>query len=656
LGQITDEWRSFAVDLLSFARGELDSRKNVDSLIDHFDSLNSSYAYLGLSRIGFFALIFYVCKDFYQSVEELIAKTISSSERSSRLTYRDIVFLAGFIFPGEIDTAELLSDSSLLNEIYLEPEREIDKLSITTPMRLENAIESFASGSEIPMGRIGTCCRCQTYEDLLLQDADIICHRQEIDRIWSIVKAMVDRNENGIIYLKGNAGYGKKFAAGKIACQLKKGLITVSLSDYLSFKEVDRKKIIKRIKQKCLLENYIYYIDCNNEDITDHNVYRSTDLMLMFLGKIFPLVLMGGKQTPPDNMTSRQVMLTEFTEVSEENVIDLFRYFIKEKEAYFSEDISLEEIASKYRLSPGQVSKVLDSCLIETDEISKETLEKNIRNSCTVSFDGLATRLESRFTFEDLTLSEESEKSFRNVIDRVRYKNTVLEKYGFNEKLPYGRGLVIALYGPPGTGKTMTANVLANELGLDIYRIDLSQISSKYVGESEKNLGAVFEAARGSNVVLFFDEADALFAKRTEVSTAGDKYSNSETAFLLQKMEEYDGISILATNVMQNFDSAFKRRITFMISLLAPDEQERLALWKKVFPKKAPLASDVKFEVYARCADIPGSSIKSAAVAAAYRAASRNSEITHEDLCHAIDEEYKKTGHTSILRDLLYGN
>ena len=156
------------------------------------------------------------------------------------------------------------------------------------------------------------------------------------------------------------------------------------------------------------------------------------------------------------------------------------------------------------------------------------------------------------------------------------------------------------LYGPPGTGKTMAAQIMAQDIGMTLYRVDLSQLVDKYIGETEKNLSALFEAAKGSNGILFFDEADALFAKRTDVESSNDRHANSEVAFLLQQIEEYDGLSILATNAVQNFDAAFKRRMTYMISVDRPDNEERLKIWENVFPKDTPVDENVNFELYSR--------------------------------------------------------
>lgn len=200
----------------------------------------------------------------------------------------------------------------------------------------------------------------------------------------------------------------------------------------------------------------------------------------------------------------------------------------------------------------------------------------------------------------------------------------------------------------------MAAGVMSNELGLDVYRVDLSEISSKYIGEAEKNLSALFDTARYSNAILFFDEADALFSKRTEIRNSNDKYANGETAYLLQRIEEYSGISILATNNLNNFDEAFKRRMSFLIPVGMPDESVRLELWQSMFPKEIPLDKNVRFEVFAQKAELTGSEIKSAALAAAFMAVEENSPVTQEMLIDAVSREYFKKGRVGIENELRF--
>ena len=190
----------------------------------------------------------------------------------------------------------------------------------------------------------------------------------------------------------------------------------------------------------------------------------------------------------------------------------------------------------------------------------------------------------------------------------------------------------------------MAAQVIAKELNLDIFRVDLSQVSSKYIGETEKNLGAIFDAAKNSNAILFFDEADSLFSKRTEISSSNDKYANAETSYLLQKIEEYAGVSILATNNMKNFDAAFKRRMTFVIPLEAPDEDTRRMLWEKAYPAEAPLDDMVDAKVLAGALSLTGAQIKAIATESAYIAAAKGTRIDYEAIIEAADMECAKTG------------
>ncbi len=333
-------------------------------------------------------------------------------------------------------------------------------------------------------------------------------------------------------------------------------------------------------------------------------------------------------------------------EVTSHHQKTLWTEAAKDQGLSFKKGYSLDVLVSKYVMSPGRIFEVINNvaAVNEKSTIDEKILEEQIRRCCSVQFGENATRLSSPFTWDDLMMSPESEKILRMAADRVKYRSTVNEDYGFAKKLPYGRGVAIVFYGPPGTGKTMAAQVLANELGLDIYRIDLSQVSSKYIGETEKNLGSVFEAAKNSNAILFFDEADSLFSKRTQVSSSNDKYANAETSYLLQKIEEYTGVSVLATNNLQNFDAAFKRRMTFMIPIELPDEETRIRLWESVFPEDAPLSSEVDVKIIAHVAELTGSSIKSAAVSAAYMAAATGRKITWEDLIAAIELEASKSG------------
>jgi SpoVK/Ycf46/Vps4 family AAA+-type ATPase len=257
---------------------------------------------------------------------------------------------------------------------------------------------------------------------------------------------------------------------------------------------------------------------------------------------------------------------------------------------------------------------------------------------------GMAQRIPTGFTWADLVLPQETLEAVREVVRFARFRPFLLEDWGFAAKLPYGRGVSAILAGPPGTGKTMVAQLLAHELGYDLYRIDLSQVVNKYIGETEKNLARIFEEAETSHAVLFFDEADSLFAKRTEVKSSNDRYANLEVNYLLQRMETYDGITLLATNLEQGLDEAFKRRVRFSVAFELPEEDERKRLWISMFPPKVPLADDIDWPMIAAKFEMAGGYIKKAAIRAALIAAEASRAITTADLLEAARLEYREMG------------
>jgi SpoVK/Ycf46/Vps4 family AAA+-type ATPase len=207
-----------------------------------------------------------------------------------------------------------------------------------------------------------------------------------------------------------------------------------------------------------------------------------------------------------------------------------------------------------------------------------------------------------------------------------------------------GKGLNVLFAGDSGTGKTMAAEIIATDLGLELYKVDLSTLVSKYIGETEKNLDRIFTAAREANAILFFDEADAIFGKRSEVKDAHDRYANIEVGYLLQKMEEYDGVVILATNLKKNIDDAFVRRLHMTIDFPFPEEEDRMRIWQKVFPPEAPLDPDVDLRFLARQFKVTGGNIRNIALLAAFLAAEDGSDIGMSQIVRALRREYQKLG------------
>lgn len=267
--------------------------------------------------------------------------------------------------------------------------------------------------------------------------------------------------------------------------------------------------------------------------------------------------------------------------------------------------------------------------------------DEAVRRLASGELDRLAVRVRPRRGWVDLVLPDEHLGLVREVVTRYRHRNDVYGPWGFSP-LP-SAGVVAMFAGPPGTGKTLSAEIVAGELGLDLFRVDLAALVSKYVGETEKNLERVFRAAEGGTMVLLFDEADAVFGKRSEVSDANDRYANVETSYLLQRLESYDGVVVLTTNYASNIDQAFLRRIHVSVEFPAPDEAERLRLWAQVFPGDAPLG-DLDVPFLARQFKLTGAQIRSVALGAAFRAAAAGTTIAMPQVLAALHAELRKQG------------
>ena len=276
-------------------------------------------------------------------------------------------------------------------------------------------------------------------------------------------------------------------------------------------------------------------------------------------------------------------------------------------------------------------------------------LDAAVRRLAAGQLDQLTRRIRPTRKWDDIVLSGDRLDLLRSIVDRVHHDATVYDEWGY-PAIP-SRGLVALFSGPSGTGKTLAAEIVAGELGLDLFKLDLSSVVSKYIGETEKHLDQLFDAAGAGNSVLFFDEADSLFGKRSEVKDARDRYANIEVSYLLQRLEAYDGVVVLATNFEKNVDEAFLRRIHVRIDFAMPGPGERERIWRQAFPPAAPLAPDVDFGWFARQFEIAGGAIRNASVSAGFIAASAGTLITSDAIVAAVAREYRKLGRLITAKD-----
>ena len=310
-----------------------------------------------------------------------------------------------------------------------------------------------------------------------------------------------------------------------------------------------------------------------------------------------------------------------------------------------ADSVDFSELSGEFEMTAGAVEKALRSASVLSGG-DKLTLA-DIKNGCYRSFDAdlgdKAVKIDCVFSWDDIVLPAQSKRLLQDACQQVRLRHRVFDSWGFARKMPYGKGVSMIFTGPPGTGKTMAAQVMAAELGMEIYKVSLANVVSKYIGETEKNLNEIFNKAKLCRCILFFDEADVLFSKRTEVREANDKYSNMESAFLLQKIEEFSGVVILATNLVQNFDEAFKRRMRFIIDFPFPDAIRRRELWQKAFPAQAPTGY-IDYDFLVERFELSGSNIRNIALHSAFLAAAENGAIGMKHIMEAIRNEYAKSG------------
>ncbi len=314
------------------------------------------------------------------------------------------------------------------------------------------------------------------------------------------------------------------------------------------------------------------------------------------------------------------------------------------------------DVAAKFRLSMGQIVEAAEVARLSATARGDERpvasdLDLGSRQASSSRLGELAARLPPGYRWVDLVVPERQLELLQSISAYLRHRDRVLSDWGYDRTVARTQGLKVLFAGESGTGKTMAAQVLAAELGLELFRVDLATIVSKYIGETEKNLDRIFGAADGSNAILFFDEADALFGKRSEVSDSHDRYANIEVAYLLQKMEGYAGAVILATNFRRNIDDAFVRRLDFVIDFPFPEVEDRKRIWRLLLPEEAPLGDDLDLDFLATQFKLSGGGIRNCSLSAAFQAADDDGVIGMRHLVRAVALEYGKQGRLTLEAD-----
>ncbi|WP_406335879.1 AAA family ATPase [Streptomyces sp. NBC_00203] len=455
----------------------------------------------------------------------------------------------------------------------------------------------------------------------------------------------------------GPAGTGRKPTARAIAEQLGLPLLVVDVPA-LAQDAVAVPERLQLALREAELRDALVYLDGADAFLPEPGRAGSGSLATVLAAHQGVIFLGTAEAWAPPADHPLGVLNIAFTRPGAAERLTIWRQALSAADAKASA-LDVSAVADRFRLSPGQIR---DAALTASaaarlrgagrdgePRLSTEDLFAAARQERGQDLTAFARRVRLVHRWDDLVVPDEVQRQLHELTMRVQHRTRVLDEWGFDRKLSGGKGITALFAGPPGTGKTMATSVIAAELGLDLFAIDLSMVVSKYVGETEKNLARVFEAATDTDAVLFFDEADALFGKRSEVRDAHDRYANIEIAYLLQRMEQYDGLAVLATNLRHHLDEAFTRRLHIMVDFPFPDVTERLRIWRTCLPAQTPLEPDVDLAELARFR-LAGANIKNVVLGAAFLAAAEGVPVGRQHLVDASRREHHKMG--KVLTDL----
>jgi len=469
------------------------------------------------------------------------------------------------------------------------------------------------------------------------------------EQILAHIKQLSSSSFPPIISLFGADSVSQQSAARILAARLSRTLVSVDLDVAIQNGVAPTRAVWLALRDARLTGSIplLYHWEAC---LPSEGVHEPSPELLTELINYPDLVIISGRNSWRIAEVDRQRRLfwLEFPTPNFQHRLDIWRHFLDYDSSREEIDSAAQMLAGQFKLNPSQirdaVSAARDHATQEGIPLEPKVLFSTARAYSNPNLASLARKIIPRFDWQDIILPDDQVAQLTEIITTVRGRPIVLEDWGVGQKLTSSQGVTILFAGPPGTGKTMAAEVLAKELGLDLYKIDLSTVVSKYIGETEKNLEKIFHEAASSNAILFFDEADAIFGKRSEVKDAHDRYANIEISYLLQRMEGYDGVTILATNLRANLDEAFTRRLQFAIDFPFPEEVDRLKIWKALFPPDVPRMDNLDFQFLSRRFKLAGGNIRNIIVNAAFQAAADGGVVKMEHLLHGTRREMQKMG------------
>ena len=582
-----------------------------------------------LSKLEWFALMLAAMVEFDENYKELILKV----EDAEKLTYNAILKL--YFFTDNVSEIENSCDVLAICKEKMNYFCFVDGIPKIDPRVYDNLINNSQNKIKIP--GVSLCPVNNHFklpltirEETAVKVGDFLGNPEEGSPVC--------------ICFYGEEGIGKKTLVNRI-CNLKdKDLIYINIDKVKG--ENFSKNVISACREAFFIRGWVCFYGGDNLGAERHNILNlAAEIAVKFCRVMF--VLSNKKVGIIGNPNEIGFVSIELPELTMDERFKLWKEELHGKKV--SKKLDISELSGKFALTPKQIKLSVSDSVIRSAMEKKSLIDSQMISSCVYSqmTDNLsekATLIKKKHTWDELILNPDEKSIIKRACDQMRYRRVVYDKWKMGNRILYGTGLSMLFAGPSGTGKTMAAQVVAHELGLEIYKVDLSRVISKYIGESEKNLCEIFDNAKKSNVILLFDETDSIFAKRTEVKDSHDRNANLETSYLLQKMEEHTGITILTTNFLENIDKAFFRRINYVVHFAFPNAAARKEIWLKMFTKEVPIAKDVDFNFIAKQFELSGGSIKNACLTAAFMAASESTEITMKHMIKSIEYEIKKQG------------
>ncbi|NJM75006.1 MAG: ATP-binding protein [Acaryochloridaceae cyanobacterium RU_4_10] len=438
----------------------------------------------------------------------------------------------------------------------------------------------------------------------------------------------------------------------QVVCHSFERRVSLLSCDRIPLNPKDLTSFTRRLERECILEHRALLLNCDDTDLSDPEQRAALNQLIEdFNG--FTIVT----TRSPIQGLKRQMIRFDIPKPDPQEQFITWQTSVAELKAQLngqgtlipdSDQLSqdLQALTSQFYLSTSTIRSACTAAMGQLTTQSTSSFKQALWESCRVqarpSLDELAERIESKLSWDDLVLPPLQKGILEDISAHVRQKATVYENWGFAAKNRRGLGITALFSGPSGTGKTLAAGVLANELNLDLYKIELSSVVSKYIGETEKNLQRIFDAAESGGTILLFDEADSIFGKRSEVNDSKDRNANLEVSYLLQRMESYSGLAILTTNLQSNLDSAFMRRLRFVTQFSFPDAAHRAKIWQRIFPPNTP-KQGLDFEKLAQL-NTPGGNIRIIALNSAFMAADAGESVQMKHILRATQTEYEKLG------------